>query len=65
VTHRAIPLLLTVSLFLLKSPTIFMALSQTDGSHLVLIYESSLHVLLVAFHSQFYKLVEDGNEERR
>ena len=37
-----------------------MVLSQTDGSHLVLIYEATLHVPLLAIHSEFYKLVGEG-----
>lgn len=37
-----------------------MVLSQTDGSHLVLIYEAILHILLLAIHSEFYKLVGEG-----
>lgn len=37
-----------------------MVLSQIDGSHLVLIYEAILHILLLAIHSEFYKLVGEG-----
>lgn len=54
---------------LLKPPTTFGALSQTDGCRLVLIYETALHVLLAAFHSEFYKFLEDrdrgGGEKPR